>query len=169
MKLKELIIKALNGGELNALERAELENFDPDALKSQLDELERAKLSREEGLQRDLDAANAERETLRRERDGLLRRNRIAELAADSGCTDPDYLDYLADKAELALDDAEAVKKFLDRTERENPHCFRSRLKPGTGAPAPAPAAGSGVSVRPTPDRIGEIMEALGAAPDAGN
>ena len=34
--------------ELNALERAELENFDPDALQSKLDELERSRLSREE-------------------------------------------------------------------------------------------------------------------------
>ena len=165
MKLRELIVKALNGAELNALERAELEKFDPDALKARLDEAERARLSREEALQRDLDAANSERDALRKERDALVRRDRIATLAADSGCTDPDYLDFLARKSGVELEDEAAVKEFLARTERDNPHCFRSRLKPGTGAPLPAHAASGGASPA-VPDRIGAIVEALGGAPE---
>ena len=165
MKLKDLITKALNGAELNALERAELEKFDPDALKARADEAERARLSHEEALQRDLDAANAERETLQKERDALVRRNRIGALAADSGCTDPDYLDFLARKAELDLDDEAAVREFLARTERETPYCFRSRLKPGTGAAAPV---GKTAGNKPSaPDRIGAIAEALVGAPEA--
>ena len=165
MKLKELISKALAGTELNALERAELENFDPDTLKARLDEVERAKLSREEALQRDLEEAESERESLRKERDLLVRRSRIDALAAGSGCTDPEFLDFLAQKSGLELDDDAAVKAFLERTERENPHCFRSRLRPGTGAPA----APDGEVSRPdssAPDRIGAIVEALGAAPE---
>lgn len=164
MKLRELIVKALNGVELNALERAELEKFDPDALTARLDEAERARLSREEALQRDLDAAGTELEALRKERDALVRRERIAAIAADSGCTDPDYLDFLARKSELALDDKAAVEKFMARMERDNPSCFRSRLRPGTGAPA---AVGSSAGPSPSaPDRIGAIVEALGGAPE---
>ena len=67
MNIKGLIAKLLRREELNALERAELEQFDPDALRSKLDELERSKLSREEALQQDLSAARAERDTLRAE------------------------------------------------------------------------------------------------------
>ena len=166
MKLKELIAKALRREELNALERAELENFDPDALRAQLDEAERARMSREETLQRALDSARAERDALRTERDALVRRNKISALAADSGCTDPDYLDFLAGRSRLDLDDSAAVAEFMAGVERDNPHCFRSRLKPGTGAPS-LPAADNRAP-RDGADRIGAIVEALGAAPEIG-
>ncbi len=164
MKLKELIARALRREELNALERAELENFDPDALREKLDELERSRLSREEALQRDLEAAAAEREQLRAERDGLLRKNRIAAIAADCGCTDPEYLDFLAGRQTVDINDPAAVAKFVARTERDSPHCFRSRLRPGSGTPATS-AAGAGNEA--VPDRIGAIAAALGTAPDA--
>lgn len=165
MKLKGLIDKLLAGAELNALERAELEKFDPDALRSELDAAERARLSREEALQRDLEGACAERDELRRERDKLVRQNRISALAADSGCVDPEYLDFLARKSELDLDDTAAVKEFMVRVERDNPQCFRSRLRPGTGAPA-ATAPTASETTHTAPDRIGAIVEALGGAPE---
>ena len=166
MKIKELIAKALRREELNALERAELEHFDPDALKEKLDELERSRLSREEALQQDLAAAQGERDALRSERDALVRRGRIAALAAESGCTEPDFLDYLAARSGVALEDPEAVKTFLARAEHENPHCFRSRLRPGSGATQGA-ARSEGSGTPGVSDRIGGIVAALGAAPDA--
>lgn len=164
MNIKPLIAKLLKHEELNALERAELENFDPDVLQSKLDELERSKLSREEALQQDLAAVQAERDKLRAECGALVRRERIGAIAAESGCTEPEYLDFLAARREVALDDPAAVKEFLAEVESANPHCFRSRLRPGSGGP---PVAEPPASQPDTPDRIGGIISALGEAPEA--
>lgn len=166
MNIKGLIAKLLRREELNALERAELEKFDPEALQSKLAELERAKLSREEALQQDLSAARAERDTLRAECGALIRRERINSIAAAAGCTEPEYLDFLASRREVALDDDEAVKTFLAEVERANPHCFRSRLHSGSGGAAAAAATEPGRGAEQS-DRIGEIISALGGAPEA--
>ena len=169
MKIKELIAKALRREELNALERAELEQFDPDGLQAKLDDLERSQLSREEALQQDLAAMQSERDALRAERDMLIRRERIAAIAAEAGCVEPEYLDFLASRRAVVLDDPEAVKAFVAEVERDNPHCFRSRLRPGSGAPQepahPEVSARSGAAG--ATDRIGDIVAALGGAPDA--
>ncbi len=167
MNIKPLIAKLLRREELNALERAEVEKCDPDALRAKLDELERSKLSREEALQQDLAAAESERDRLRAECGALIRRERIRAIAAEAGCTEPEYLDYLAARREVALDDPEAVKSFLAEVEEANPHCFRSRLRSGSGGttavePAAAPTGSGGC-----PDRIDEIVSALGGAPEA--
>jgi len=166
MNIKPLIAKLLRSEELNALERAELEKFDPDALRAQLDELERSKLSREEALQQDLAAALADRDTLRAECAALVRRERINSIASAAGCTEPEYLDFLAARRNVALDDAEAVKTFLAEVENSNPHCFRSRLRSGSGGVAAAAPPIRGANAE-FPDRIGEIVSALGGAPDA--
>ena len=167
MKIRELIDKLLRGGELNALERAELEKFDPGAMQAKLDELERSRLSREEALQQDLAAAESERDALRAECGALIRRERINSIAAASGCTEPEYLDFLASRRGVALDDPEAVKSFLAEVEEANPHCFRSRLRSGSGGVTAAEPAAP--TARGTyPDRIDEIVSALGGAPEAG-
>ena len=165
-KIKETIAKALRGEELNALERAELENFDPEALQQKIDELERAKLTREEALQHDLDAAQAERDALRTERDTLRRRNRIDAIARESGCDHAEFLDFLAGKENVDLEDGKAVAEFVARAEHDNPALFRSRLRPGSGG-----TAAQAVPDRPrraaAPDRIGAIVEALDGVPEA--
>ena len=167
MNIKPLIAKLLRREELNALERAEVEQFDPDALQSKLDELERSKLSREEALQQDLAAVESERDALRAECGALIRRERIHAIAAEAGCTEPEYLDFLAARREVALDDPEAVKSFLAEVEEANPHCFRSQLRSGSGGVAaeepPAAPGGTGGY----PDRIDGIVSALGGAPEA--
>ena len=165
-KLKETIAKALRGEALNALERAELENFDPEALQKKIDELERAKLTREEALQHDLAAAQQERDALRTERDALRRRDRIERLARESGCDNAEFLDFLAAKANIDLEDGNAVAEFVTRAERDNPAIFRSRLQPGSGG-TQITAAPSGVRGAAAPDRIGAIVEALGDVPEA--
>ena len=166
MNIKPLIAKLLRREELNALERAELETFDPDALQSKLDELERSKLSREEALQQDLAAAESERDRLRAECGALHRRERINSIAAEAGCTEPEYLDFLAARREVALDDPEAVKTFLAEVEVANPHCFRSRLRSGSGGATAEVTPAAPVAAN-YPDRINEIVSALGGAPEA--
>ena len=172
---RELIAILLGGGQLNALESAELAAFDPDALgaeleeaKRRLEEHEKAKMNSEEALRHDLAEAAAERDTLRRERDTLRRRQRIAELAAQSGCEDPDYLDFLAGRAGIDLDDAGAVAGFLAEAEKTNPHCFRTSLRPGGGSGLPAESAGSDDGSLPVPpaDRIERLIADLGDAPE---
>ena len=165
-KLKETIAKALRGEALNALERAELENFDPDALSQKLEELERAKLTREEALRHDLDAAVKERDEIRAERDELRRKNRIGAIARDSGCDNAEFLDFLANKAQIDLDDDQAVARFVANAEHDHPALFRSRLQPGTGGAA-VPAPGATPASAEVPDRIGAIVAALGGAPEA--
>ena len=167
MNIKPLIAKLLRREELNALERAELEKFDPDAMQTKIDELERARLSREEALQQDLAAAESERDALRAECGALVRRERINSIAAAAGCTEPEYLDFLAARRNVALDDAEAVKSFIREVEEANPHCFRSRLRPGSGGPAAAAPGEAAAAAAGLPDRIGEIVSALGGAPEA--
>ena len=96
MKMKDLIRRALAGEELNALERAELERFDPDAagaelegVRKKLEEAENAKLSAGELLQKRLDAAGRERDEFRTDRDRLRRRIRIRARVPDRRHRDP--------------------------------------------------------------------------------
>ena len=165
-RLKETIAKALRGEELNALERAELESFDPEALQHKIDELERAKLTREETLQHDLEAAQQERDALRTERDALQRRNRIDAIARESGCDHAEFLDFLAGKEKVDLEDGKAVAEFVARAERGNPALFRSRLRPGSGGAAAQTATTESRRASHV-DRIGAIVEALDGVPEA--
>jgi len=171
---RELIAVLLGGGQLNALESAELAAFDPDAAAAELEsakqrikEFEKAKLTGEEALRQELAELAAERDALRRDRDSLRRQRRIAELAAQSGCDAPDYLDFLAGKAGIDLDDAGAVAGFLAEAEKANPHCFRTSLRPGGGSGMPA--EGGGAPADPPPaagDRLGRLIAELGGAPE---
>ena len=170
---RELIAVLLAGGRLNALESAELAAFDPDSLcaeledaKRRLKEHEKAKMTGEEALRHDLAEVVAERDALRRDRDALRRRQRIAELAAQSGCEEPDYLDFLAGRAGIDLDDAGAVAGFLAETEKANPHCFRTSLRPGGGSGLPAAESDAGFSPVPPADRLGRLIVDLGEAPE---
>ena len=133
MKLAEIIKKAARGEELNALEKAELERFDPDALSSRadtaeaklkeaqekLDAAEQEKLTEAERYKKRAEAAEAklktadearrtaetERDHAKKEHAALIRRNRINELAARHKCEVADYLDYLAEKNGIDLSD----------------------------------------------------------------
>ena len=69
--VKDLIKRALAGEMLDAAERSELENFDPDALLNELNSarglletLENEKLSHSERLQKELDSLKMEHDKL---------------------------------------------------------------------------------------------------------
>ena len=72
-----IIKKLLAGEEINALERAELENFDADSLISEKDSVIR------------------ERDQLKVEHQSIKRRQQLQEIAGRSNCSDPDFLDFL--------------------------------------------------------------------------
>jgi len=192
MNIKAILKKVLAGEELNALDKAELEQFDPgrDAaklaevqtelaeLKKRQEEAEAAKLSENEKLQKraekaeadlakakkDLADAEAAHNATRAELGRLQRSNRIAKLAAESGCTDPDYLDFMATKGNVDLDKEEAVKPFIDELKTKSPASFKATLKPGAGDPPPAQGQNP-----PSPDprdRIGNLMKSIADAPE---
>ena len=171
MNLKEALDALLSGREIPPDARELLANFDPESLReelstlrSQLEEQENAKLSAEELLKKQLSAALSEKEALQQKHDLLARSTSIRRLAEQSGCVDPDYLDFLAGKENVDLDDSQAVEQFLAQTLKSRPYCFRS---------APHPGSGSGTRMegkRHAPaesgnDRISRILDRLDSAP----
>lgn len=170
MNIRNTIRKLLAGSEINALERAELESFDPETLTSQLDgmrsrvtELEREKLGEKERLELDISEITRERDELKADRDQLLRSRRVQELAENCRFNDPEYLDYLAQKSGIDLNDEEATGKFISELQEKRPESFSSALKSGSGSGA-APADVHQNNVTGT-DRIGKIISDLETAP----
>lgn len=193
MKLRAIINKALKGEELNALERAELERFDPDALEDRasnaekllkeaqekLDIAEQDKMTEAEKLKKKLDqieaklqaaenarkVAESDRDEARGEYSALIRKNRINELAAKHKCEDPEYLDFLAQKRGIDLNDDKKAADFLEGLKKEVPKYFAADVKPGAVIPPVKPQA---KNLRPN-DRIGAIMQSLNNAPEVQN
>lgn len=143
MSIKSTITKLLSGGEPDALEREELENFDPEKLLAELSELraksdadEREKLSERERLELDIAALSSERDQLKLAHDALIRSQKVRDLAAVSNFADADYLDYLAAKEQLDFSDAQACEKFITKLRGSKPEAFISTLRSGSGTPA---------------------------------
>lgn len=170
MNLKEALDALLSGREIPSDVREQLAGFDPESLReelstlrSQLEEQENAKLTSEELLKKQLAAALSEKETLQKRHDTLERNALISRLAAESGCEDPEYLDFLAARENVDLKDQNAAAEFIARAVQRSPHFFRASLHPGsgtgtgTGYTASRPAANS--------DRISRIVSSLDSAP----
>ena len=165
MSVKNIIAKLLDNQPVNALERAELEQFDPDKLAGELESLrsraaeaEREKLGEKERLELDIKNISAERDNLKKSHDRLLRNQLIRELAGKNRFPDADYLDYLAAKENVDLTDAQACAAFIEKMRQEKPDSFEVTLKSGSGSgilpshPGTAPVSG---------DRIGDIISKL--------
>ena len=161
MSVKNIILKLLDNQPVNVLERAELEQFDPEKLVSELDELRSrvAEAEREkEQLELDIRSVTLERDQLRESRDRLLRSQMVRELAGKHRFSDPDYLDYLAAKESVDLNNPEACSDFIERMRLAKPESFETTLKSGSGSgissavKSAAPADG---------DRIGKIISEL--------
>ena len=145
-KFNQLIQKILSGGTLNALERAELENFDADSLISERDSLSR------------------ERDQLKLEHSSLKRGQKLQDIAKKFNCSDPGFLDYLASKNALDLDDDNAVASFVGNMQKSSPHCFYSTVKSGGGSAETVPSSSAADTCGN--DRIGRIAASLAHAPE---
>ena len=166
MSIKNIITKMLSGAEINALERAELEAYEPDKLTAELESLrlkvseaEKAELNEKERLELDIAALSKERDELKISRDRLLRQQSVRELAGRTNFSDPEYLDYLASKDGVDLNDADLCEKFIEKIRREKPHSFGASVKSGSGI-----SATNGTSEKaPQADvnRIGKIISGL--------
>ena len=174
MNLKEALDALLSGREIPPDTRELLAGFDPESLKEELstlrnrlEEQENAKLTAEELLKKQLNAALSEKEALRKQHDDLERSTRVRQLAAEYGCDDPDYLDFLARKHNVDLKDGNAATEFLRSTVREKPGCFRAPVHPGSGSGTVAEKSFGAVNESPAGgcDRISRIVNSLNSAP----
>lgn len=172
MNFKELIRRAINGNPLSEAEKNELENFDPDALReelnstrSTLEAMENEKLSHTERLEKDLETLRQNHSRLSGEYQELQRQYRIEKLAEEFGCTDPGYFDFLARKSGIDLEDNEAVKSFATGVAERSPGCFRARISPGSaGGSTPDSTGNQPGNQNCSHDRIGRIMDSLNSA-----
>ena len=166
MQIKNIITKLLSGSEINALERAELEACDPDKLVSELAELrskisesEREKLGEKERLELDIAEISRERDELKASHDRLLRLQSVRDLASRSRFTDPDYLDYLAAKENVDLNDKTSCEEFIEKIRISKPHSFEASVQSGSGTGTlsgmPENSGDTGVN------RIGKIISGL--------
>ena len=151
MDLKILVNKLLNSGELNALEKAELENFDFDRISGEaMDKLQR------------------ERDSLFQELESFRKKLRMEKLCAQFHCTDPDYLEFCARRSNVDTGDDEAMRKFASELAAASPGCFTAHIVPGSNAgnnPESLPGA-DGRDITPC-DRITLIAASVSDAPDA--
>ena len=173
MNIKFLIKRAINGENLEPEERAELENFDPDSLiselgsaRSQLELLENEKLSHSERLQKELDVLKQEHSKLNTVHQELQRQYRIEKISEEIGCTDSGYFDFLARKNGIDLEDKNAVMEFASGLAKSSPGCFQARITPGSSAVLTEnyrseTASDAGFTA---PDRISRIMDSLNSA-----
>ena len=171
--VKDLIKRALAGEMLDAAERSELENFDPDALLNELNSarglletLENEKLSHSERLQKELDSLKQEHSRLSGIHQELQRQYRIEKISEEIGCTDSGYFDFLARKNGIDLEDKNAVMEFASGLAKSSPGCFQARITPGSSAVLPEnyrseTAVEAGFT---SPDRISRIMDSLNSA-----
>jgi len=146
MNYTPLIRKLLAGEALNALERAELESFDADAL-----------IGEKEALSR-------ERDRLQTEHLLLKRGQRLREVAKKYNCADPDFLDYAAAKRNVDLENEQAVGELMEEMRKNSPHCFYSRIRSGGAAAPPCPRTAP--EEIPEQDRIGRIAARLAGIPE---
>ena len=178
MKIKHLIDKLRRGEPLNALETAELDGFDPEALRTKLEELrsqleaaENAKLSDGEKLQKELSRAVAERDAAVAAHRKLKRSGQVERLAAEAGFGDAAYLNYLAGESGVDLDDPAASAAFIAGLRDRMPGFFAARVRPGGGPVAggsstPALPAESAPRGGTFADRLGGLLDQLAGAPE---
>lgn len=101
--------------------------------------------------------------------DTLRRRRLLEQVCRETGCTDPDYLEFRAGRQGVDIEDAAALKDFAGRLASSAPGCFSARIIPGSSAgSAPPDASAAGVPAEAfSGDRIGRIALSVSAAPDA--
>lgn len=148
MNYNALIRKLLAQEELNALERAELENFDADTL------VEEKK------------ALTLERDQLKLEQTHFKRGEQLRKIAERFRCSDPDYLDFLASRSNLDLENEKSVADFIGEMQKNSPHCFYSTIRSGGGNALPTGEGANENIEIPAYDRIGRIAASLVHAPE---
>lgn len=143
-------------------------------LKGKVESLENRDLSETERLKKDFDkelnrlrgslqTLSAERDSARQELDSVKFRQNISELAGKYNFTDARYLEYLASKDSIALEDPEKVKEFMESLKEASPKLFKLELRPGGGS---NPGPGSGATGFLSAKNEGDVAKMLQNAPE---
>ena len=171
MNIRNLIKRSLNGETLSQAERTELENFNPEQLqqqlnsaREQLEAMENEKLSHSERLQKELDSLRQEHSNLTATHQELERQYKIEKFAAETGCTDTGYFDFLTRKNNVDLNDRDAVIKFASAMAKDSPGCFQAHIHPGSGGSTAVANHTGPITDDFNADRIGRIINSLNSA-----
>lgn len=99
----------------------------------------------------------------------LQRQNLLEKVSGETGCTDPEYLEFCALRRQINVDDPDALRKFARELAAVSPGCFTARITPGSnaGSPQTSPAA-SAAAEEFSGDRISMIAMSVSNAPDVG-
>ena len=99
----------------------------------------------------------------------LQKQNILESISRETGCTDPEYLEFCAIRRGIAIHDPDAMRNFARELSAVSPGCFHARITPGSNAGNAAsrtPCAGNPQGGF-TGDRIGLIALSIDSAPDA--
>lgn len=99
----------------------------------------------------------------------LQQRSAVEKICFESGCADPDYLEYSAVKRGIDLCDNEALRTFAEEFSKIAPGCFHARITPGSSAcnAVKHDSSANHAEETRTADRIGLIALSIDNAPDA--
>ncbi|MBR2720773.1 MAG: hypothetical protein IKB74_05490 [Lentisphaeria bacterium] len=99
----------------------------------------------------------------------LQQRSIVEKICFESGCADPDYLEFSAAKHGVDLCNAEALRAFAREFSAVSPGCFHARITPGSSAGNVVKNDSSAAKAEEnfTADRIGLIALSIDNAPDA--
>jgi hypothetical protein len=115
---------------------------------------------------RELEKAYGE---LQKQYDSLQKRNIVEKICTETGCTDPDYLEFCACRRGVDPGDPDALLHFARELAGSSPGCFRARIIPGSdaGNDCRNASVSAGKAEVLTGDRIGLIALSISSAPDA--
>lgn len=117
-----------------------------------------------EQVKQQLRSATAERDNVAGELEKLRRHNAIKSLAAQYGFTDPEYLDFVLQKNQIAPDKSELADSFMQEFRKSNPRYFALPVKSGSGSrPGNAPVSGAASNAN---CRMDALEELLSSAPE---
>ena len=139
MQFKEVVNKIIAGNPLDDAEKAFLQSLEVDALKD------------------NLASVTGERDELDGQLKKLRRENKIRGIAEKHGCIVPDYLDFLAEKMAVDIDDASQVDGFVENAKNSAPGCFRASVRPGSGETSVPPET----SAFAAPEGIDAIIDSI--------
>lgn len=99
----------------------------------------------------------------------LQQKSILEKVSYETGCTDPEYLEFRARRQGITVSDPDSLRRFARELAAVAPGCFNARITPGSSAgnsgavTSPAGNQREGFSG----DRIGMIALSIDCAPDA--
>lgn len=104
------------------------------SLKSAFEEFTSLEKPELERLQSELQSATAQRDQNADELQQLKRRQSVAEISAEYGFGDAEYLDFVLRKHQIDPADTQTTAEFMQRFRNTHPNNFNLPVKPGSGS-----------------------------------